>query len=214
METDRCQLSTADIEMMDSCKLPRLNEAYQPITIDKNKKDEEEEEDEDMRETGSGSLSWSTFVPPLERTQFPLTDSTGCIFVREIFSCMPLSIFCNLVGIQYVVPGLVPLLKHPQKRHMLVRSLPPRLVAPLLHHRRYLHRLYEILQLMACLGLVTFVDSPCKSIQPVNRDIHSQMVYVHRKVRFYDTSTNRCRDWDSLARLNKANFALYDDSNK
>lgn len=106
------------------------------------------------------------------------------------------------------MPGLVALLKHPQKRHVLVKDLPPSLIAPLIFERRYLRRILNNLQILACLGLITFVESPCNTNQAVNRDVQSQLVHVHRKAAFYDTSVNNANDWDELRLINEYNMNL------
>jgi len=145
------------------------------------------------------SIDWSTFIPPLSQ----IASVKNCLFIGEIFSHMPLSIFCSIIVINYKIPGLVSILKHPVKRHILVKDLPPNLIAPLIYERRYLQRILAILQLLACLGLITFVESPCKTNQAANRDVQSQMVYVHRQACFFDTRSNRANDWNELASLNK-----------
>ncbi len=147
-----------------------------------------------------------TFVPPLNRLEAATNPiENNCIFIGEIFSHMPVSIFCSLIAINHYVPELVRLLKHPKKRHILVKDLPPEIIAPLIYERKYLRRILSILQLLACLGLVTFVDSPCKTNQALNRDVQSQMIYVHRKALFLDTSTNKAKSKLSN-KLNKQSF--------
>ncbi len=42
--------------------------------------------------------------------------------------------------------------------------------------------------------------------QALNRDIQSQMVYVHRQALFLDTSLNKATCWEELSRINKWNF--------
>lgn len=130
----------------------------------------------------------------------------GCFFISEIFSHMPLSIFSSIIVINFHVPGLLALLKDQEKRHILVKDLPPSIIAPLIYERRYLQRMLSILQLLGCMGLITFVESPCKTNQSVNRDVQSQMIYVHRKAAFYDTSTNKSKDWSQLKQFNKNAF--------
>lgn len=55
-------------------------------------------------------------------------------------------------------------------------------------------------------GLVTFVNSPCNTNQAINRDSQSQMIYVHRKAMFLDTSGNKATSWDELKQVNDFNF--------
>ena len=129
------------------------------------------------------SPQWSIFIPPLNR-KTPSREA-NCIFIGEMFSHMPLSIFCSIIGVNHEVPGLVSLLKHPLKRHTIVKDLPPWIIAPLIFERRYLQRILGILEVLACLGLVSLVESPCNTNQALNRDLQSQMVYVHKQVLFF-----------------------------
>ncbi len=185
-------------EQTDASFIKQLNDEHQMIYSNK--------QDQDIVESCSipknaykRSIDWCTFIPPLSQT----SSVKNCLFIGEIFSHMPLSVFCSIIVINYKIPGLVSILKHPVKRHILVKDLPPNLIAPLIYERRYLQRILAILQLLACLGLITFVESPCKTNQAANRDVQSQMVYVHRQACFYDTSSNRANDWNELASLNK-----------
>lgn len=177
-----------DLTIVDSCKLPTMDKLYQPLGE-------------------NNHLNWNSFIPPLDN------PDKDCMFIGEMFSHMPLSIFCSLIVINHQVPGLVAILKHPQKRHLMVRDLPAELIAPLIFERRYLQRMLAILQLLACLGLVTFVESPFKSNQSAYRDVQAQLIYVHSKAEFYDTSTNRCQSWSELKETNLkvlSNEAKYD----
>lgn len=178
-ETIRPSLNQTDLNVVASCQMPKLDRVYQAIKNDNH-------------------LDWNAFIPPMNES-----NEKNCIFIGEIFSHMPLSVFCSIIVINHQVPGLVALLKHPQKRHLLVKDLPPSLIAPLIFERRYLQRMLAILQLLACLGLVSFVDSPFKNNQSLNRDVQSQMIYVHRKALFYDTSINKSKDWENLKQINK-----------
>lgn len=182
------QLSEVDLNVVESVKLPKLDRAYQSNT------------------SADNQLAWNSFIPPLHRSNGSRSSNENCVFIGEIFSHMPLSVFCSIIVINHQVPGLVALLKHPQKRHILVKDLPPTLIAPLIFERRYLQRILAVLQLLACLGLVSFVESPCRTNEAINRDVQSQLVYVHRQALFYDTSTNQSKDWLDLKRSNKLNI--------
>ena len=63
-----------------------------------------------------------------------------------------------------------------------------------------------LISLSEIIGLVTFVNSPCNTNQAVNRDVQSQMIYVHRQALFLDTSANKARHWNELKALNEYNF--------
>ena len=52
------------------------------------------------------------------------------------------------------------------------------------------------------------MESPCNTNQAVNRDVQSQLVYVHRKASFYDTSINNAKDWNELKLINEYNINL------
>ncbi|CAM6055084.1 unnamed protein product, partial [Sphagnum tenellum] len=118
---------------------------------------------------------------------------------------MPLSIYASVIVINYYLPEFVALLKHPLKRHMLVKDLPPTLLAPLIAQRRYLQRILQVLNFLASLGLITYVQESVNQAQ--NRDIQSQKIYVHRQAFFYDTSVNDCTTWDDLKLNNDLFFA-------
>lgn len=125
--------SEIESDIVESCELPTLEKTFQPINQGK-------------------EISWNTFIPPLNRISKMNALDANCIFIGEIFSHMPVSIFCSLIAINHYVPGLVCLLKHPEKRHILVKDLPPELIAPLIFERRYLRRIFSILHILACLG--------------------------------------------------------------
>ncbi len=177
--------------IVDSCQLPPPSKTFQKIEF-----------------SSSRNIPWSSFIPPLNNQvkQTNTPQEKNCIFIGEIFSHMPLSVFCSLIAINHYVPSLVRLLKHPQKRHILVKDLPADLIAPLIFERRYLRRMLGILQILSCLGLITFVNSPCMTNKAINRDIQSQMIYVHRKALFLDTSLNKATCWEELSKINKMNF--------
>lgn len=174
-------LSKIDSDIVDSFSLPPLERTYK------------------------NTVSWQTYIPPLNRSK--LQDN--CIFIGEIFSHMPLSIFCSIIVINHCVPGLVAILKHPQKRHILVKDLPPEIIAPLIYERRYLQRILAIMQLLGSLGLITFVESPCKTNQAMNRDVQQQLIFVHRKAKFYDTTKNKAQDWNEHKVIRSFNFDKY-----
>ncbi|CAF0758348.1 unnamed protein product [Brachionus calyciflorus] len=180
------ELNKSDLKIVDSCQLPTMDRVYQPLKE-------------------NNHVVWNSFIPGIQRT-----NDKECIFIGEIFSQMPVSIFCSIIVINHQVPGLVAILKHAQKRHLLVKDLPAELIAPLIFERRYLQRILANLQLLACLGLVTFVESQFKNNQALNRDVQSQMIYVHRKAMFYDTSSNKCTDWPSLKELNLSSNIEYE----
>ena len=119
------------------CELPPPNKTFQPCDP-----------------TSPGCVPWSIYVPPLSRADKLSPVENNCIFIGEIFSHMPLSVFCSLIAMNHYVPSIVRLLRHPQKRHILVKDLPPEMIAPLIFERRYLRRILSILQNLAFLGIL------------------------------------------------------------
>ena len=91
--------------IVDSVKVPSSEHIYQPTPT-------------------ADSVTWRTFIPPFNNTSRSKTSSRSggeqtsscseqktpllddCIFVGEIFSHMPLSVFCSIIVINHHVPGL------------------------------------------------------------------------------------------------------------
>ncbi len=172
---------------------------HRPLSTTSSKLDEYEVEVDIVSQTEPKTcyqhkMSWKSFIPPIrDAKHLP----KNCLFVSDLIGNMPISVFTSICATHYKVPGLLSLLKHPYKRHMLLRDLPAHIVAPLIHERRYLQRLLTNLQILVCLGLISFVDNPNKEDCP-NRNIHSQLVYVHRAAAFRDTTKNSVRKWDAI----------------
>lgn len=144
----------------------------------------------------SNKLTWKTFISPLKMSN---NVPQNCLFISDILSHMPLSVFSSIVAINYRIPGLLSLLKHPYKRHMLLKDLPSAIIAAFIHDRRYLQRILSNLQFLACLNLITFVEHPTIENQAVNRTVESQMIYVHRQVYIRDTTKNTIKNWSELS---------------
>jgi general transcription factor 3C polypeptide 1 len=177
------RFNRTDTDIVDSVQLPPAARTFKP------------------------TAGWQCFIPPL----FNKSKNSGkraqeCLFIGEILSHMPLSVFCAIIVVNYQVPGLLGLLKHPLKRHLLVKDLPAEVIAPLIYERKHVRRILANLQFLAALGLVAFAESTCKANEAANRDSQSQAVYVYKRACFYDTSTNKCASWPELAALHKLNF--------
>ena len=157
--------------------------------------------------TYQGQTCWQMYIPPLSprNSSSSSSSSSSLVFIGELLSHMPLSVFCATIVINYQVPGLLDLLSHPRLRHMLVRDLPAQMLAPLIAERRYVRRMLANLQFLAALGLCAFVEAPCKANEALNRDSHSQAVHVYRRAAFFDTADNACTSWpEFLARSAQA----------
>jgi hypothetical protein len=187
--------------IVNECRLPFLSETYKPLPR------------RVTTTSGNEGVAWNTFIPPCDNKKSLVNTlsnngeellSKNCCFISEVFSHMPISVFCSIIDIHFVIPGLVALLKHPVKRYLLLKDLPHHLVAPLIYDRRYLQKMSRNLHVLTALGLASFVQSPCNSS---NRDLDSQMIYLHNKAMFYDTSANNCKTWDQFKQLNLDNIS-------
>ena len=117
--------------------------------------------------------NWKTFVPPLDTRGRSIP--AGCLYLDDVLMCMPISIFLAVVYVPYKVPGLMELLSHPTKRHILVRDLPAEMRYPLVVRRHYLYRITDVLKYISTLGLITFVDRPALSrLEKLNT-----LIYLH-----------------------------------
>ena len=123
--------------------------------------------------TSNQGATWKTFVPPLDTRGRSIPQS--CLYLDDLLMCMPVSIFLAIVYVPYKVPGLMELLSHPTKRHILVRDLPAEMRYPLIVRRHYLYRITDVLKYLSTLGLVTFVDRPTLSrLEKLNT-----LLYLH-----------------------------------
>jgi hypothetical protein len=124
---------------------------------------------------------WKTFVPPIDTRGRSIP--TGCLYLDDVLMCMPVSIFLAIVYVPYKVPGLMELLSHPTKRHILVRDLPAEMRYPLIVRRHYLYRIIDVLKYLSTLGLVTFVDrSTLSRLEKLNT-----LIYVHSSAYLINT---------------------------
>ena len=127
------------------------------------------------------TVNWKTFVPPLDSRGRSIP--AGCLYLDDVLMCMPVSIFLAIVYVPYKVPGLMELLSHPIKRHILVRDLPAEMRYPLIVRRHYLYRIIEVLKYLSTLGLITFIDRPI-----INRlEKLNSLIYLHTKTFLINT---------------------------
>ncbi|CAF0903701.1 unnamed protein product, partial [Didymodactylos carnosus] len=103
------------------------------------------------------SITWKTFVPPISTRKGHGEIPRGCFYVDDLLMCMPVSIFLSIIHVPYKVPGLMELLSHSSKRHILIKDLPIEMKYPLIAKRCYLTRLGEILKYLSTFGLITYV---------------------------------------------------------
>ncbi|XP_057700022.1 general transcription factor 3C polypeptide 1-like isoform X2 [Corythoichthys intestinalis] len=121
------------------------------------------DDDETQTETASHSKcdikvyseedSWKRFVPPV-RTHSD--RGSGWVLVGDLLHCLPLSIFIQLIQINYQVDGLEEYLNDPVKQHHLVWQLPLGIRRKLFYKRKYVFIFFENLQRLVCMGLMQF----------------------------------------------------------
>ncbi|XP_054635319.1 general transcription factor 3C polypeptide 1-like [Dunckerocampus dactyliophorus] len=97
--------------------------------------------------------SWKRFVPPV----LPHRErGYGWVRMRDLLFCLPLSIFIQVIQINYQVDGLEDYLNDPVKQHLLIRQLPMEMRRKLFYKRKYIWVVFENLQKLVCMGLVHF----------------------------------------------------------
>ncbi|XP_036413097.1 general transcription factor 3C polypeptide 1-like [Colossoma macropomum] len=98
-------------------------------------------------------LSWKRFVPPLPvHREF----GYGWALTSDVLISLPLSIYVQVIQINYKVDGLEEFLNDPVKQHYLIRFLPSNIKTQLLHRRKYFFSFYENLQKLCYMGLLQF----------------------------------------------------------
>ncbi|XP_077380152.1 general transcription factor 3C polypeptide 1 isoform X2 [Festucalex cinctus] len=101
--------------------------------------------------------SWKRFVPPVRRH---CGRGSGWVIVGDLLLCLPLSIFVQLIQINYHVDGLEEYLNDPVKQHYLIRHLPFAIRRKLFYGRKYVYLFFENLQRLVCMGLLHLAPVP------------------------------------------------------
>ncbi|XP_054912510.1 general transcription factor 3C polypeptide 1 [Poeciliopsis prolifica] len=130
--------------------------------------------------------SWRRFIPPV-----PLHKgfTSGWAMVRSLLLCLPLSIFVQIVQINYKVDELEDYLSDSVKQHYLVRALPARMKRQLLYKRKYIFAFHENLQKLAYMGLVQF------GVVERFKDKDQVFLYLKRNASIVDTTTSEPHYW-------------------
>ncbi|XP_035993309.1 general transcription factor 3C polypeptide 1 [Fundulus heteroclitus] len=130
--------------------------------------------------------SWRRFVPPI-----PVHKgfTSGWAMVRNLVLCLPLSIFVQIIQINYKVDDLEDYLSDPVKQHYLVRLLPPRMKRQLLYKRKYIYNFYENLQKLTYMGLLQF------GVVERFKDKDQVFIYLKRNASIVDTTSSEPHYW-------------------
>ncbi|KAM8878595.1 general transcription factor 3C polypeptide 1 [Spinachia spinachia] len=130
--------------------------------------------------------TWKKFVPPV-RVHKGFTS--GWAMVGDLLLCMPLSVFIQVIQVNYTVDGLEEYLSDPVKQHHLVRALPARMKRLLLFKRKYIFSFHLSLQKLVYMGLLQF--------GPVEKftDKDQVFVYLRRHATIVDTTSADPHYW-------------------
>ncbi|CAL1296548.1 unnamed protein product [Larinioides sclopetarius] len=122
------------------------------------------------------TLNWRRFVPPLlERI------GEGWVYLSDIYSRMPLSLFVKIVHFNHGVPGLNQYMENEEKSHYLIKFLPQNLRNNLMNNRKYLFSTNEVIKILCYLGLVSIGPSAGKQKDQL-------FLYVHKHASIKDTT--------------------------
>ncbi|XP_043108861.1 general transcription factor 3C polypeptide 1 [Puntigrus tetrazona] len=123
--------------------------------------------------------SWKRYIPPV-----PLHKGfgPGWALISDVLVSLPLSIFMQVVQVNYQVEGLEQYLKDPVKQHYLIRFLPAEIKRQLLHRRKYIFSFHESLQRLCFMGLLQF--GPTEKFM----DKDQVFVFLKSKARVVDTT--------------------------
>ncbi|XP_068582952.1 general transcription factor 3C polypeptide 1 [Cebidichthys violaceus] len=130
--------------------------------------------------------SWKKFMPPVRlHKEF----TSGWAMVGDLLLCLPLSIFIQVIQINYQVDGLEEYLNDPVKQHHLIRALPARMKRQLLYKRRYIFSFHENLQKLVYMGLLQF--GPVEKFKEKDQ----VFVYLRRNAAIVDTTSAEPHYW-------------------
>ncbi|XP_045903076.1 general transcription factor 3C polypeptide 1-like [Micropterus dolomieu] len=130
--------------------------------------------------------SWKKFIPPVRvHKEF----GSGWAMVGDVLLCLPLSVFVQVIQINYKVDGLEEYLNDPVKQHHLVSALPARMKRQLLYKRRYLFSFFENLQKMVYMGLLQF--GPVEKFKEKDQ----LFLYLKRNATIVDTTNAEPHYW-------------------
>uniref|UniRef100_A0A8C4I934 General transcription factor 3C polypeptide 1 n=1 Tax=Dicentrarchus labrax TaxID=13489 RepID=A0A8C4I934_DICLA len=130
--------------------------------------------------------SWKRFMPPV-RVQKEF--GSGWAMVGDLLLCLPLSVFIQVIQINYKVEGLEEYLNDPVKQHQLIRTLPARMKRQLLYKRRYIFSFHENLQKLVYMGLLQF--GPVEKFKEKDQ----VFLYLKRNATIVDTTSSEPHYW-------------------
>ncbi|XP_020777823.2 general transcription factor 3C polypeptide 1 [Boleophthalmus pectinirostris] len=148
--------------------------------------DEEEDPHPQIKVYLEEEEPWKKYIPPVKLHK---DYSSGWVMLGDLILCLPLSIFIQVIQVNYKVDGLEDYLNDLEKQHYLVRCLPARMKRQLLYKRRYIFSFYENLVKLAYMGLIQF--GPLEKF----RDKDQVFIYVKRHATIVDTTRSEPHYW-------------------
>ncbi|XP_077094311.1 general transcription factor 3C polypeptide 1 isoform X3 [Siphateles boraxobius] len=125
--------------------------------------------------------TWKRFIPPI-----PLHKDFGFgwALISDVLVSLPLSVFMQVVQVNYQIAGLEEYLNDPVKKHYLIRFLPADIKRQLLHRRKYIFSFHESLQRLCFMGLLQF--------GPTEKFMDKDQVFVFLKTKAKIVDTTVC----------------------
>ncbi|KAK7929622.1 hypothetical protein WMY93_006017, partial [Mugilogobius chulae] len=130
--------------------------------------------------------SWKKYVPPVKLHK---DWGRGWAMLGDLIFCLPLSLFIQVIQVNYKVDGLEDYLNDPEKQHYLVRSLPSRMKRQLMYRRRYIYSFYDNLKKLVYMGLIQL--GPLEKF----RDKDQVFLFVKRHATIVDTTSSEPHYW-------------------
>ncbi|XP_076248237.1 general transcription factor 3C polypeptide 1 isoform X2 [Calliopsis andreniformis] len=125
-------------------------------------------------------ISWKMFVPPLPKYNgWP----QGWTLMCDILLRLPLSVFLKIHFVSFAIPELDGYIKHPIRKHYLVRDLPNDIRNSLLYSRKYIFNIHETATRLCYIGLIQFGPQRLKEKDQV-------FIYVNRNAELMDTTSS------------------------
>ncbi|XP_059189576.1 general transcription factor 3C polypeptide 1 [Centropristis striata] len=193
-DPDPKQPENPEKQDLKDCVEPQTADAAS-ASLDLTSSGDEEEELKDKATTGHSQSdlkvyvdeeSWKRFVPPVRvHKEF----GSGWAMVGDLLLCLPLSIFIQVIQINYKVEGLEDYLNNPVKQHYLIRALPARMKRQLLYKRKYIFSFHENLQKLVYMGLLQF--GPVEKFKEKDQ----VFLYLMRNATIVDTTNTEPHYW-------------------
>ncbi|XP_076819101.1 general transcription factor 3C polypeptide 1-like isoform X1 [Clavelina lepadiformis] len=130
----------------------------------------------------SKDQTWKRFLPPAPKHP---EYGEGWLQVGDIAVILPLTILCQYHRFSYKVDGLQQYLDDPIRRNMLVRHMPLKLKVFLLHKRKYILSLVQVIETLAFMGLISLSQQKKRTNCCLHKE--NEMIYVHKNVSILDT---------------------------